>query len=453
MNTKLKTLALSSLLLPAIGQAELTLVDDDTLSSVTGREGLTIDIDMGVEVGEFMYKDAGAIVMQGIRMGGMDGSDEVGTKFDGSVGIVYDPDDPTGNSTGIPNAGGTTGLNNIKVHVDIAGDGSDLDSNGVYSVAFTGFPPTPTVTYMPDNYFRWAWGNLVNPAGQGITGCGEGFRTDGGGGVLSTGDCLFQANDGDLFIHATANDKTAFQTGYISNVLIDGTIVASANASPFTIGDFGFEMDRFALKDSNYVAGDDINDLGGSAGTSQETTIISNLKMEGFFGGYDLYVQNNGNGFGEYDALGNFTETGIGDAASKIKINSFFRITHMDYDFDIVGIRYKGISIGDTRGNTAMFDMFTQEDYPDDSITGQSQGFAQTSTHIYAVKDNVLRVGAAAGGSGTNRANFVDGITIDSRFNGDMDIWHLSFGDTNTSIGSLHYTDMDIDTVLTLSAH
>ena len=58
------------------------------------------------------------------------------------------------------------------------------------------------------------------------------------------------------------------------------------------------------------------------------------LRLEGYLGGFDMLIENKGNGFGEYDSAGNFTETGIGSAASKIKINSFFKITEMEYDYD-----------------------------------------------------------------------------------------------------------------------
>ena len=410
---------LSSFLFSLPSIAEMKLIDDEELSSVSGQKGLTIDIDMALEVGEFMFKDAGSIVMQGMRLGGMDRSNGgVGTKYDSSVGITADSQDPTGSSSLY---GGTTGLNNIRVLVDVAGDGSDIGNNGTIYNFNPLNPLVPTPVGIPDNFFRWAWGSEVSGVGGGATGCGN------------NGNCGFLAGDGDLFIHATASDFAATD---------DGTAV--------TIADFGMELDRFALKASSYVAGDDIVDRSGTSTTAQSTTIFSNLKMEGYLGGFDMLLENHGNGFGEYDALGNFTETGSGSAASKIKVNTFFKITEMEYDFDIVGIRYEKISIHNNRGNKEMFDFLTQKTYTPSPLVATSQGFAQANTQIFSVKDAVLTVGSPGG---QNPENYSDGIAMNTRFRGDMDIGHLSFGDTGKTIGSLFYTDMDFLTNRTISGH
>ena len=431
-----KLVTISALALISLSSnAELKSIDDDALSSVTGQKGLTIDIDYGVEIAEFMYKDGGSIVMQGLRVGGMnhcsDGDegqsggsytcddDNVGTSFNAADGIALDTRDQAG-LTGAPNSGGTTGRNNIRVYVDISGDGSDLGNNGTNPSPVLGFPDIE----LPDNFFRWAWGRHVAAGGGGATACGD------------NGNCGFLAGDGDLFINASFNESNGFY-------------------DPTVIGDFGMEMDRFALKASSYVAGDDINNIGGSSGVSQETTIISDFRMEGFDGAFDLLLENKGNGFGEYDAAGVYTETGVGDAASKIRWNQMFEITEMEYTFDIAGIRYEKMQVHNRRGDLRMFDFLTQEDYAYGApSTANSQGFAQSVTNIYAVKDNVLSLNSSAGvNSSNNREDYVDGITLDSRFVGDMDIGHLSFGDTGESIGEQYWTDMDIDTVLTISAH
>lgn len=432
-------LAMSS----SLSLAELKAIDDLTLSDVTGRAGLTIDIDMGIEIGEFMYKDAGSIVMQGIRMGGMDRSGETGTAFDGSVGIVADASDCGAGGTfpGQPdstNSCGTTGLNNVRIEVDVAGDGSNTEDRLLKS--FGGIFGLPDI-YYADNEFTWAWGqNLFGATGGGPLRCG------------GSEQCAFVANDGDLFIHAkpiAAADQN--WAGYQG----DGAGSASGNASgaggtALFITDFGYEMDEFALKSSTYNPGDDC-DASGCGGTSsaQETTIISDLKMEGWFGGFDLLLENKGNSFGQYDNLGNFTESGYGSAASKLKMNTFFKVTDMEYDFDIVGIRYEGIEIGNSRGKQVMFDMFTLEDFaPIAGGVGTTQSFAQSATHLYAVKDDVLHVGTSG-----DRPNFTDGIKLETRLVADMDIDHLSFGDTGQSIGQLRYTDMDYRTNLVISAH
>lgn len=413
--------------------AEFKQIEDEELSAVTGQRGITIDIEFGTEVGEFMYQDGGSLVMQGFRIGGKDHTAGVGTSFqagmnDGTHQSIYDPDDPSsldpfgGGPGGInrnASYGGNVLMNNIRIELDVAGDGSTVDHYN-----YTG-PFTPPLAIM-DNHFFWAWGDAINPIGGGSVGCGDLIY-----------QCQFLANDGDLFIHAKPSDPSATPTG-----------------RPHTIADFGIELDKFALKDSTYIAGDDIVDHAGTSSTAQSTTIYSNLKMEGYFGGFDLLIENKGNGFGEYDDLGVFTETGSGDAASKILINTFWEITEMEYDYDIIGVRYEQIAIHNFRGNHTMFDMFTQETYAVPiAAQGTSQGYAQSNVHLYAVKDTVLHVNAASAAGSNNPAHYQDGVAFDSRFRGDMDIGHMSFGDTGISIGEQYYTDMDYTTYAVFSAH
>lgn len=415
MNRIIKLFFVSCLLSSIIANAEMVLIDDELLSQVSGQKGLTIDIDMGLEIGEYMFQDAGSVVIQGMRVGGMDRtSGGVGTLYDSSVGIVADSLDASSGDYG-----GTTGLNNIRIKVDVAGDGSELFNNGSVVNPVTGAP-----IGLPDNFFRWAWGEFTNAGAGGATGCGD------------NGNCRFIANPGDLFIHASPSDSNA-----------------TDNGTALTIADFGMEFDKFALKASSYVAGDDIVDRSGTSTTAQSTTIMSNLRMEGYFGGFDMLLENNGNGFGEYDASGAFTETGTGSAASKIKVNTFFKVTEMEYDFDIVGARYEKISIHNNRGNFDIFDFLTQESYAPGPNVSTTQGFAQANTQIFAIKDNVLNLQTLSSPTGQNTAGYVDGIAMNTRFRGDMDIGHLSFGDTGTSVGAMYYTDMEFQTNRIVSAH
>ena len=341
-----------------------------------------------------MYKDAGSIVMQGMRIGGRDWTSGVGTSYDASVGITVDPNDPgKGNSIGFgTNYGGTTGLNNVRVEVDVAGAGETFDL---------------------------AWLDMTS--------------------AFLCNPCSYAANDGDLIISATASDsRISAQLGPLA-----GTSV--------TLADFGMELDRFALKASSYVAGDDIVDRSGTSATAQSTTIMSNLRMEGYFGGFDMIVENKGNGFGEYDTAGNFTETGIGEAASKIKINSFFKIEEMEYDFDIIGVRYEKIKIHNARGNQLIGFDIHQNDAS--GFVTRSESFAQSGSQIYSVKDAVLHLNTLSNPTGNNRPGYTDGIAMNTRFFGDIDIGHLSFGDTGTSIGSQYWTDVAATTHMVISGH
>jgi hypothetical protein len=95
-------------------------------------------------------------------------------------------------------------------------------------------------------------------------------------------------------------------------------------------------------------------------------------------------------------------------------------------------------------------------------------GFAHSERTIYAVKDAVLDIGGTAGNgvdlagidvdtSGTIGAGissqYVDGLALNTRFKGDIDIGAIEFGNTGTSIGSIYLTDIDSDTKWTISAH
>jgi hypothetical protein len=85
----------------------------------------------------------------------------------------------------------------------------------------------------------------------------------------------------------------------------------------------------------------------------------------------------------------------------------------------------------------------------------ESFGFAHSKRDIYAVKDSVLNLATVFGHAGTtnNPVGYVDGIAINTRFKGDIDIGALSFGDTGTSIGAIYLTDVTSTTNWTISAH
>lgn len=430
--------------------AELKAIDDEALANVEGRAGLSIDIDMGVSVAEFMYKDAGAITMQGIRLGGMNmcgdtnathtaaggsntsctgtSDDNVGTLFgkDGVNRLVADGLDPTSLSGRV---GGTTGLNNARINVDVAGDGT---TDGTPYLTYLGSTNPTHPLILRDNQVAWAWGDIAGSLCGTTTGAG------------AEAYCRLDLKDGDLFISSEATD-------------------ASIVTRSYQAVDFGFEMDRFALQASDYKPGDDIvNPLTGTE--TDTTTIFSNFKMEGFLGGLDILIENDGNGFGatDLDLDGRISQaesdagTGYGDANSKIVFSNFFEITEMEYDFDIVGIRYEKIAIHNRRGRDDMFN-FDMYDYdvPGNVAVSSSQGFAQSNTQLYAVKDNIVKinVGSTGGSVPVVETAFVDGVTFNSRLMADMDIEHLSFGDTDISIGSQRWTDMDIWTKQTISAH
>ena len=108
----------------------------------------------------------------------------------------------------------------------------------------------------------------------------------------------------------------------------------------------------------------------------------------------------------------------------------------MDFYLDIAGVQINDMAIHNKRGDLSGLDG-TSSFY-----------FAHTISEIYAIKDDVLKMNDAAG-----TVDFVDGVAINTRFKGDMDIKHLSFGDTDVSIGKLYWTDIESTTNWIISAH
>lgn len=85
-------------------QAEMKALDDSTMSNMTGQAGVTIELDTNVSIGEIQYKDQGSLFMTDVAIGGA-----------GLNGHTY----ADGSAAG-------TALDNLKIDIDIVGDGNDL---------------------------------------------------------------------------------------------------------------------------------------------------------------------------------------------------------------------------------------------------------------------------------------------------------------------------------------
>lgn len=101
----LKKIALCSAvaLAPFAANAEMKALNDSDMGSVTGQAGVTIDLSAEVSIGEIAYEDRGFLALSGITLGG-----------DGVVGGA------NGNA-----------LDNIRMTIDVAGDGSDLGTSAL----------------------------------------------------------------------------------------------------------------------------------------------------------------------------------------------------------------------------------------------------------------------------------------------------------------------------------
>ncbi len=378
--------------------AELALLDDEGMQDVTGQAGLTIDVETQWEIGEFAYHDAGYILLQGIRMGG----------------------NSFGNGTG---TGGSM-LDNLRLEVDVAGAGELL---------------------------AYGFSNMREIAAMYVSeGNGDTRFIDVAGGVDSTrGNAAIDAEksygDGDLVIHFDFTDGWANEGGvaqYLANNRFNTDDYTTAELVLEHAVDFRIEIDGIGLASSTYTVGSAGLDVDGNhttglhEGAAGTTTLISQLGMQGYLGPEDLHIQNNGNGFGA-DGSGINGVAGSGNADSKITWSSYFKITDLDLYIDIAGVQIRDMEIHNERGDRTGLDGTSSFD------------FAHSIREIYAVKDAVVKADELlTGGTG-----FVDGVAINTRFKGDIDIHHISFGDTGTSIGEIYITDMESDTRWTISAH
>jgi hypothetical protein len=457
----LKKIALASAIaaVAAGAQAELKALDDSTMSEMTGQAGLTIDLETKWTIGEFAYQDAGFVVLQGLSMGG--NSNEV---------------DASGNIR-------NEMLDNIRLEIDIAGAGAVDPANG-----------------KNDNQLKYGMSNVQNlalvayalggkgGADAGLLAKGAGIADAGGAKYThATGNSGEQRiddevvyGDGDLKIHFTFTDAFQKAGGFAKMnggvaTRLDGTGPIGFATATFQelmdIGtsavDFEFGIDAIGLASSGYEIGSQglgktNHATGAHDGAAETTTLISDLKIRGYLGPADIHIENNGNGFGA-DGSAQTPRPGTGNADSKIHWDSFFKVTDLEVYIDIAGVQIKELSIHNDRGDTTSLnevqlraaDGTLQVDGSGNPImvNTTSLGFAHSKRDIYAVKDNVLNLSTLSAPTGTNTPGYVDGIAINTRFKGDIDIGHLSFGDTGTSIGKIFITDKTATTNWTISAH
>jgi len=470
--TSLNKLALATAIaaISAGAQAELKALDDSAMGELTGQAGLTIDIETKWTIGEFAYKDGGSVLFQNISMGGGDLSALSGGMLD-----------------------------NIRLNLDVAGGGA-VGEDLHYGLS--------EITELAG--VLEARGNTTNP---GITQLAAGTL----GNVAGYADLNTKKNfgDGDLVIHIDATDHLNTGGGMEAFVAGTGESLALAKANKWAIAialpqvagtltlqnldlstaaelvhtavDFKLSIDAIKIASSDYVigsgAGTGTDAFGTTSGLS--TTLISDLSIQGFLGPTDIQIENHGNGFSDVPLAADVTAAEatnaaaqatydaaivgldpvadaaaiatadadlaaalvyvpekVGVADSKIHWDSYVDVTDLDVYIDIAGVQVSDMKINNTRGDTT-------------NIEGlESFGFAHSERTIYAVKDTVLSIDSAQSlNGGTNVADYVDGIAINTEFKGDMEIGALSFGDSGDSIGELYWTDIRSTTNWVVSAH
>jgi hypothetical protein len=378
--------------------SETKMLDDSEMQGVTGQAGLTIDVESQWEIGEFAYRDGGYLLIQGLRMGG----------------------NSMGNGTG---TGGVL-LDNLRLDVDVAGDGSVINDNQLNY----GFSAMREIAqeYADQGNLDVSFSSVAS-----------------GVDLLRDGVAIDEKKvygDGDLIIHFDFTDGWANEGG-LSNYRADNRFATDDYVTAEGIlehsVDFRLEIDAIGLARSDYEVGSaglDIDSDGPSDGSIGTTTLISQLSIQGYLGPEDLHIQNNGSGFDGSGPLG----AGSGKADSKIYWSAYTKVTDLDMYIDIAGVQISDMEIHNERGDRTGLDNTSSFD------------FAHSIREIYAVKDSVLnlRPGGAALAD-----NYVDGIAINTRFKGDIDIGAISFGDTDESIGSIYITDITSTTNWVISAH
>ena len=218
-------------------EAELKLMDDSVLAGVTGQAGLTIELDVRLDIDEIAYKDEGFIAIENFIWGGVD---------------------RTGNTA-------VTGtFENWKMVLDVAG----ADESLAY-----GFSEL-------DNYYS----QVGSPDGAWDA-------------AILTNDDEQVHGDGSLVIHNTAVqlfDGTRYDSDSDTDIPLSGGLTTlPSNSFLDTMDDwrnaapFGISIGAVKLRESTYSVG---------SSTSNGTTLMSNFNAEVLTGPLDIVIQNNGNG-------------------------------------------------------------------------------------------------------------------------------------------------------------
>lgn len=451
----LKKIALASAIaaVSAGAQAELKALDDSTMGEMTGQAGLTIDLETKYTIGEFMYKDAGSVYLTGISLGAN-----------------------TNDAGGVNAGAGAAGyVDNIRIKLDIAGDGTDVSSGHADNELDTGFSRVRDLAAFmsvvdasdagsADARFAKAAGGAADIA-ELVTAVGlddENAWGEAGQGDTDVSIAGKQTyGDGDLLIHVSFKDAWQ-KSGGLSNMIADASIATTGFDTILSNGlksvDFNFSIDAIGLASSTFEAGDSIGDAYNthtangidSDGDASTTVLISDLSINGFLGPVDIHIENNGNGFGlDLNGDGVNDVPTIGNADSKINWNTYVNVTDLDVYLDIAGVLIEDMKINNVRGDVTDLD------------GNFSFGFAQSKREIYAVRNtaglDLASLNPALIGNGNPVAVIEamgrDGVAINTEFKGDMEIGALKFGDTDQSIGALYWTDIESDTKWTISAH
>lgn len=400
----------------SIAFADVAMLDDSELSGHTGQAGLTIDTSNLGSFSEFEYMDINFTNLQNIQVGGH------------------------GKDPSIENSFYTDRLDNLRVNISLT-ENNDASQDTGFIYGFSQFRD------LANTYLQ-----------QGNTAATEDFEDLAAGydpkrNRLSVDDKK-NYQEGDLIIHygyLDAWEKDGGFEAYQSGTGLSGNSFVNANYHEaeqlannavdfkYSINEIGLAFDGSAIGSISQNTSNNISALSseGSKG-STSTRLMSNFSIQGYLGPHDLHIKE----FDDFDSDHENTNN------NGITWNSYFKVTDLDVYLDVSGIQISDLQIHNNRGDLSGLNLETH----DNSVGNSSFGFAHAQREIYAVKNAVLDViGSSDSDNDEKKKNKKDGIAFNTRFKGDIDINHLSFGDTGTSIGEFYITDMYFNNRLTIT--
>ncbi len=225
------------LCLTVSAQADFKALDDHTMSKVTGQSGLTLELDLQLNIREIAYRDEGYLSLKDVAWGGADRT--------GHTGV-------------------TGRFENWKMVIDI------VDGATPMSYGFSDLDHYYNLVDAPDA--AWAAAIANNDEAQ--------FHGDGDLVIHNTSVELF---DGSVYDRETDSDRALAggPTHLPGNAFADA-IDDWRNSAPF-----GVRIGAVTLNNARYAVG---------SNPADGTTLISNFNAEVLTGPLDIIIQNRGNG-------------------------------------------------------------------------------------------------------------------------------------------------------------
>lgn len=253
-----------------------------------------------------------------------------------------------------------------------------------------------------------------------------------------SGEYGVEGGDGDLVIHVSATDFGYDPTNWTNDpAFYDDNLEMMKNSI-----DFKITQGALGLRSSDKTV---------------ETVLTRNLSIEAYLGYLDIVVSNDGNGFSQTTEAGQPQGVRLGD--SSIAIDVKFRVEDLDVD-STNNATNTFISRDVTNPYLTIRDMRIHNERGADTLG--SFGFASVQQKIGAATDiippsaQLMNIANSTNMQGVSIQDIgVDGMSFyDVNVRWDWDLPHIQFGDTDTSIGQVFFTDFVIsDTSLTISAH